>query len=788
MGEVYAGFDNKLQRKVALKTIRHDQRMKKDARARFLREARILSNLDHPNICRIYDYVENEVCDLLVLELIEGHSLHEIQAAEVSFKNKLEIAGKIAEVLAAAHAEGIVHRDLKSSNVMLTEDGVVKVLDFGLARILESEPEGGGSPEAATEVMPSSDEEIGFQTRRGAIAGTPSAMSPEQVRGLEATPASDMYSFGLLLQELFTGESAYAPDLDLPDLMLAARRGETRPARGIDGQLALLIESLKSASAGDRLTAAQAGERLRWILDRPRRRLRLAVLLAVAAALALAGVKYTADLRRERALALLAQEQAERRRGQAEDLIGFMLGDLRAKLEPIGRLEILDEVGDQALEYFAAVPETELSADELFNRSRALTQIGEVRTAQGDLEAAQQAFDEALTLAEDVTERAPDQLDYLAHLGAAHFWVGSVHFWRRDTSAAAREFRRYLDVAEGLVGREPDNLSWQMELSYAHSNLGAVLREAGEPREALEEFRQALAINERVVDADPSSTEWLSELADARSWVAETLAELGELRPALAEGRAYQAALRELVSANPGDAQLQRMMADSYDNLGRLLLDLGEFDEAATQFAAYGEAFRRLTEIDPSNHAWRLGLLIAGRRSGEVLLEQGRAAAAAAALEATSIDLYELLAVDPSNFAWAYQAGVSDVLGAAALVASGQHVAARRQIRDLLDRMAEGDLGDVNEQRAATLRAHAFMVLGDAEAAAGRRQSALETYRSALSALRAAQAAPQIATRDLEAQILVRLDRRADAEPILQELRRSGYSRSYLRSNDSPSG
>ncbi len=134
MGDVYAGYDEKLERRVALKVLNADQRLDEEARQRLLREARALSKLEHPNICRIHDYIETGDVDLLVLEYIDGRTLHDALSDNLPRSEKLRIAVAIAEVLVRAHRAGIVHRDLKPENVMLTRTGEVKVLDFGLAR------------------------------------------------------------------------------------------------------------------------------------------------------------------------------------------------------------------------------------------------------------------------------------------------------------------------------------------------------------------------------------------------------------------------------------------------------------------------------------------------------------------------------------------------------------------------------------------------------------------------------------------------------------------------------
>ena len=142
MGEVYVGVDETLKRRVALKAVHSEQRLQAESKTRFLREAQILSQLDHPNICRVYDYIEDERRDWLVLELIEGKNLRLALQGGLDWSARLKIAEQIADVLVVTHAAGIVHRDLKPGNVMITDSGAVKVLDFGLARSVPTAHQG----------------------------------------------------------------------------------------------------------------------------------------------------------------------------------------------------------------------------------------------------------------------------------------------------------------------------------------------------------------------------------------------------------------------------------------------------------------------------------------------------------------------------------------------------------------------------------------------------------------------------------------------------------------------
>jgi len=205
MGEVFLGVDERLDRKVAVKTLLPRIRIPEDKEERFRREARILSRLDHPSICRLYDMVYLDQEPFLLLEYLEGHTLGEL-AGTLTEPEVLEAAVQIARALAAAHREGIIHRDLKPDNVMLTDDGRVKILDFGIGRFMEEiHPE-----EESPCGKPGSRRSTGrTPTIPGSIIGTPRYMSPEQARGDALTPSTDLYSLGIMLWELLEGGSPY---------------------------------------------------------------------------------------------------------------------------------------------------------------------------------------------------------------------------------------------------------------------------------------------------------------------------------------------------------------------------------------------------------------------------------------------------------------------------------------------------------------------------------------------------------------------------------------------------
>jgi Tol biopolymer transport system component len=207
MGQVYRARDTKLNRDVALKILPTAFATDPERLARFKREAQILAALDHPNVGAIYGFEDADGTHALVLQLVEGPTLADrIGQGPLSIDEALPIAKQIAEALETAHEQGIVHRDLKPANIKVTPDGRVKVLDFGLAKLLETDTAGSvrsamltNSPTITTPAM----------TMAGVILGTAAYMSPEQAKGRPADKRSDIWAFGCVLYEMLTGTRAF---------------------------------------------------------------------------------------------------------------------------------------------------------------------------------------------------------------------------------------------------------------------------------------------------------------------------------------------------------------------------------------------------------------------------------------------------------------------------------------------------------------------------------------------------------------------------------------------------
>jgi tetratricopeptide (TPR) repeat protein len=200
MGVVYRAHDPRLDRKVAIKLLWPEMAADPQARERLRREARAAAALDHPYICKIFEIGEEGDALFLAMEFIAGVTLHRrLQEGRMPLSDTLRVAGEIAEALQEAHARGFLHRDLKPANIMLTEQGHVKVLDFGLAKRIEDRPLSGKSLDSGGTQL----------TATGTLIGTPDYMSPEQVKGLMLDARSDVFSFGAILAEMISGRNPF---------------------------------------------------------------------------------------------------------------------------------------------------------------------------------------------------------------------------------------------------------------------------------------------------------------------------------------------------------------------------------------------------------------------------------------------------------------------------------------------------------------------------------------------------------------------------------------------------
>jgi len=788
MGDVYEGFDEKLRRRVALKVL-HRHPGDRDARARLIREAHALSQLEHPNICRIYDLIDDEPdVDVLVLELIDGRTLTQAIREGLSSAEQLRIATSIADVLVAAHRASIIHRDLKPDNVMLTRTGVVKVLDFGLARWLERSS---GKHEAVrTHSREQSEHSFVSDTRQtqktwnfpnlmdapavatavGIAVGTPLYMSPEQARGETLTSASDMYAFGLVLQTLFTGMEPYPQGWSGAEVMMKAAIGESLPVTGKQREIVGLINQLKQLAPSDRPTAVDALAKLKFIVERPKRLLRNGLIAAAITIAVLGTTKYTLDLRHERAVAKAAETEARHRRAQADDLIGFMVGDLRKKLEPVGRLDVLDATATKALEYAGSLDPRALNVGELLRSSEALNQLGEVRIAQGKMGDAMNAFRRSLVFSSEASSRAPNDSAAMLAVGTSHYWLGNAFRMQGNMTEALAHLNAYMRVGEQLASRDPRSEKYQLERAYGHSTVATILEAQGDLRGALQHYQTTLEVKRAMALGAPTDAERQADLAGTLNKIGYVLQRLGDLSEARAHFIAEFEILSRLLVRDPQQKQWRQRLATSHSYLGGVSELMGDDVDAFAQRTAEQEIEAQLHDLDPSNVDWTRNLAMTRMRVGDLLRRRGDLHGASRWVGDAAKTMRSLLAIDATRRSWRKDLAVVETTHAHVLLASGDARSALAAAEEAV-RLLPG-----NEPAWTRYAADARLLRGDALAALHRRDEARSSWSEARGIIEpVARTATDPQLIDTWTRTLIRLGEADQATSLLQRLTAVGY-------------
>lgn len=353
--------------------------------------------------------------------------------------------------------------------------------------------------------------------------------------------------------------------------------------------------------------------------------------MAWIAAASLAGMTIAAVLAGQ---AHVARNDAQRRQAQAEDLLGFMIDDLRPKLERLGRLDLLDAVGDKALAYFDSLPSRDQTDTALSQQVRALTQIGQVRLEQGKHAPALAAFEGAHARALELSRRAPDDSDRLFDLSQAEYWLGLVAWRQRDLDTAERWMGAYRDRAEALARLDPSRFDWQREVAYAYHNLAVLDDSRGRHAQAAAAFERELALYRQWLPAHPDDTGLRFEAANVASWLGSTQARLGRLAEAEAHFREADAGHAANQAAEPGVMAWTDNRIDTSVLLGTTLLQRGQLAPAREGLRAAVASAAALSRHDPDNAAWRRSHANALVSLARAELACGDPAAAAGAMDA----------------------------------------------------------------------------------------------------------------------------------------------------------
>ena len=494
--------------------------------------------------------------------------------------------------------------------------------------------------------------------------------------------------------------------------------------------------------------------------------------LTYIAAASVAGMVLTSGLS---VFAFEKRDEARDQRREAVGMAAFMLGDLRQKLEPIGRLDALDAVGKRVIEYFGKQDKSQMPDDALAEFSRALTMMGELSQTRGDLDSARYRYGEAMAGTAELVRRAPNDPQRLFDHAQNVFWVGEIARQRGLLDLAEASAREYQNLAYRMTAIQPDNIRWRMETQYADAQLGVVYLAKRRFTEASAQFEKALSTIERVASAEPGNRDYQQNFSRTLAWLADSKRAEGKLDEAIAQ-RERQVALLERLGVAGRDVAYRDQLIVAHQALGRLFASKGDTPPALEHLRLAVAEAEALIPTEPDNTRWvesaaasKLALaktLIANGRIGEAGVE-GRSGCDLAS---------RLLARDRSVASWrdihrdclAARASLALATGAGAEASSLAEEALRSaesepKLPGLDDRYevaaARALVGDIAQKR------------GDAKAARASWQAGLDTLPSNLT-----ERPGEMSER---AGLLRRLGHGAQAQAIESRLAAMGFRQSF---------
>ena len=500
--------------------------------------------------------------------------------------------------------------------------------------------------------------------------------------------------------------------------------------------------------------------------------------LAIVAAASLAGMAVTSTLA---VVALDSRDDAREQRREAEGLVGFMLGDLRSKLEPLGRLDVLDSVGARALAYYQAQDKGSLPDESLAQRSKALTLMGEIANARGNLDTALRLYREALASTSEALKRDPDNPQRLFDHAQNVYWVGYIDWQRGRLDRAASAFRLYQRLAQRMIALQPDERPWRLEQIYADTNLGVVLFEQRRYREASNTFRNALAASETLVAAEPNNRAYQDRLLESLAWLADARENSGDLDNAMAQRERQLGLIQQLASERGADAGLKRKSMTAHRALGRLMASRGEADPGLAHAQEAASMASELMRTEPANAEWAQVGAESTLELGELQLAIDQADEAAISIR-RGCDLASRLAErDRSVVEWRTGLRAKCLAARARLALSRNAPVEAGSLAARLEALARSELARGPSFDAQIAVAEAEVLRGQVADRLGDQAAANEAWNEAAAALpKNVEFKPHELSR--QAMLFARLGKTSESERIAQQLAAIGYRHpSYLR-------
>ncbi|MES2135760.1 MAG: TIR domain-containing protein [Pseudomonadota bacterium] len=478
--------------------------------------------------------------------------------------------------------------------------------------------------------------------------------------------------------------------------------------------------------------------------------------LAWLAAASIAGMAITSTLA---FTAIQARDSARDQRREAEGLVAFMLGDLKDKLEPIGRLDALDGVASRVLAYYNKQDTSELSDAGLQQRSRALSLMAEVAYLRGDLDGAKRLYREAMEGTAETIRRDPSDPQRLFDHAQNVFWAGDIARQLGRNAEAEAAMREYKRLADRMVELGPDNMKWRMEQQNADANLGVLLFEQRHFGEAAAQFTRALRNIEALATADPTNSDYQKSLTESQAWLADAEKAEGRLDEATALRERHIIIVSQLLRRT-GDVEYRQKLVSGERYLAELYLFRGQLPNALTHYRAAVMQSEALIAREPDNSRWKYFSARARMDLAQALILAGKSDAAASEAGSACDATRRLIATDSNVHRW--RANLRDCLDIRAelALAHGDLDAASRLATKAIETGKTVSSTDPVEDRYAVARS--FSLLGDVRRKMGDQAGAKTAWEAGL-AMIAANAAEKPNEMAEHAMLLHRLGRSDEA-------------------------
>jgi hypothetical protein len=495
--------------------------------------------------------------------------------------------------------------------------------------------------------------------------------------------------------------------------------------------------------------------------DTQRRNRRLVVVTAAS----IAGMTIAAALA---TAAFIARNEAQKQRAGAEGMIEFMLTDLRKKLEPSGRLDLMDGVGSEALKYYGAQNPQNLDAQSLSRRARALRLMGEIRIQRGDLSEALAGFQQASATTAELLLRSPRDTQSIFNHAQNVFWVGEIARQRGDLTAAEGSFQEYRQLADRLTAIEPAKDEWRAEVEYSEGALGVLYLQTGRNVDATNSFERSLAEAAILARSHPDDSGREIELGQATAWLADAVQKQGHLAKARSLRESELAIYQAILTKDPTYRQAKYSSIVALQILGRLAMIEGDLNRATANFRDAAARAESLLTNERENMDLTSVVAIAQVDLGEALLAGAQSAPAQTAQQRANTLLTTALAHDGTVALWLEYRDRANLLQAAIAARNGADSQALQIDQAVVSRLQSASTPSNTE--SFWILEKARLQTGDDLAALGRTQDARAAWEAVVGSLPKAIAAYEPKLLVVLEAVDSRLDRHEDARVISQYL------------------